>query len=158
MTSIAPAGVYVWGDEDPKQRSGGATYDAEILPPSAYNRDLIQPSDRRRAPKYTSQRSASFIVRPTPSASAEYTPEPIIEPSEYNKDQIEPVRGAGRLDGRSAYIGKSPRLFVRGMIHSVSPLDASTPDVPPAQQAPEQVDKPSLEAIAEAAGQLGRRR
>ena len=118
MTSIAPAGVYVWGDEDPKRPIGGASFNAAVLAPSDYNRDLIQPSapaGRRRAPMFASQLDQRSSVtrrtadlkdahntseRPTPSASAVLTPEPLHAPSEFDRDLIEPVRGAGRrLDG-----------------------------------------------------------
>ena len=180
MASIAPATVFTWGKEDPERPIGGAEFNAAVLPPSAFNRDLLTPSapaGRRRAPMFgpASKRdvgrrsvpAANTSERSTPSASAVAVAEPSVAPSDYNRDALKPAGRrcssciAARLDGRSAYRGKTPRAFKRGAVHrrppqsaSAMPLDASTSDVAPAQEAPMQFDKPPLPVLAEAAGQL----
>jgi hypothetical protein len=102
---------------------------------------------------------------PTPSASASYTPEPVLEPDEFNKNAIRPLGGQGdtkyqRRDGKLAYRGIAPRRHQRGQLTrssaAMAPMPsqlAVAPTVAPSQPT-EQLSKPSLEEISEAAGQL----
>jgi hypothetical protein len=186
------ANVYTFGVENPLTPSAGASFGAELLLPSAFNRDALKPSascGRRRAPMFAPQGSPyrgavlsrrSAAVRdlglgvaadggntsqdPTPSASASYTPEQVLEPDEFNKQLPKPVNG-GRRDGKAVYRGIAPRKHQRGHLTRsspaeqygvVAPLQSIIPAVSPSQPTDvvQQQGKPSLEDISDAAGQL----
>ena len=91
--------VYTWGTENPKNKIGGARFDAYVLPPSVYDRDLLTARKGSRyhaksnAPTETGRgsrlhRGVSAAGTTTPSASAAAIGPAAQPPSAYDRNLL----------------------------------------------------------------------
>ncbi len=151
------ATVYTWGHEDPRRKIGGARYAADILPPSAYDRNMLHAAKgaRRRAtgvaPGSGSRLHRGISAdwgRATPSASAVEGSAKEIPPEAYDRNLLRRPSQAG------PYVGLRPRDRESALAYLRSGLSDGLGGGTVAPEAADLPARPSLTELAETAATL----